>query len=46
MDESAVVPLDHIRVDECLNHIERPIVILDRKTKTLHNKVVDLVTAQ
>ena len=34
-----------IRVDEPLKYMEIPIVILDKKTKTLHNKVVGLVNA-
>lgn len=45
-DESVVVPLDDIQVDEHLNYIERPTVILDRKTKGLRNKVVNLVSVQ
>ena len=39
----AVVPLEDIQVDEYLNYIERPVVILDKKTKTLRNKAVELV---
>ena len=42
-DESVVVPLEDIQVDDRLNYIERPMVILDRKTKALHNKVITLV---
>ena len=42
-DDSVVISLDDIQVDECLNYVERPITILDRKTKTLRNKVVNLV---
>ena len=37
-DEAAVVSLDNIQVDESLNYIERPVAILDRKTKVLRNK--------
>ena len=33
-------------MDESLNYIERPIVILDRKTKVLWNKEVKLVKMQ
>lgn len=40
VDESAVVPLEDIQVDSGLNYIERPVAILDRKMKTLRNKVV------
>ena len=42
-DESAVVLLDDIQVDESLNYIERPVAILDRKTKVLRNKEVELL---
>ena len=45
-DDSTVVPLDDIQVDELLNNVKRPIVVLDRKTKTLCNKVVGLVKVQ
>ena len=45
-DDSTVVPLEDIQVDDHLNYFERPIVILDRKTKTLRNKVVELVKVQ
>ena len=31
MDESVVVPLEDIQVDDSLNYIERPVAILDRK---------------
>ena len=43
VDDFVVVPLEDILVDDRLNSIERPIAILDRKTKTLRNKVVSLV---
>ena len=33
VDDFAVVPFEDIRVDDRLNDIERPMVILDRKTK-------------
>ena len=46
VDDSIVLPLEDIQVDECLNYIETPIVILNKKTKTLRNKVVGLVTVQ
>ena len=42
----AVVPLDKIKVAEHLNYMERQVAILDRKTKTLCNKVVPLVKVQ
>ena len=46
VDESAVVPLEDIQVDSSLNYIERPVAILDRKTKTLRNKAIQLVKVQ
>ena len=33
-------------MDDRLNYIERLVVFLDRKTKTLRNKVVKLVKVQ
>ena len=33
-------------MDDCLNYIKRLVSILDRKTKTLRNKVVELVKVQ
>ena len=33
-------------MDEILNYIERPVAILDRKTKVLRNKEVKLVKVQ
>ena len=44
--DSAYVPLEDIQVDECLNYIERPIAILDRKKNMLRNKEVGLVKVQ
>ena len=46
MDESEIVPLEDIHVDERLKYIEKPVAILDRKTKTIHNKVINLVKVQ
>ena len=46
VDDFAVVPLEDIQVDERLNYIERSVAILDKKTKTLRNKVVGLVKVQ
>ena len=43
VDESAVVSLDDTQVDGSLNYVEKPVVILDRKMKGLHNKEVKLV---
>ena len=37
VDDSVVVPLEDIQVDDLLNYIERPVAIIDRKTKTLTN---------
>ena len=46
VDDSAVVPLKDIQVDDSLNYIERPVRILDRKSKDLRNKRVELVKVQ
>ncbi|KAJ9558260.1 hypothetical protein OSB04_012874 [Centaurea solstitialis] len=45
-DETAHVQIDDIQVDERLNYIERPIAILERKTKSLRNKEIGLVKVQ
>nr|KAJ0220480.1 hypothetical protein LSAT_V11C200070630 [Lactuca sativa] len=37
-DETVVVPLEDIQVDDHLNYIEKPVAILDRKVYTLRNK--------
>ena len=42
-DETVVVPLKEIQVDGCLNYVERLVVILDRNTKALQSKVVNLL---
>ena len=46
VDDIVVVPLEDIEVDGRLNYIENPLAILDRKTKTLQKKVVELVKVQ
>ena len=46
VDSSAVVPLEDIRVDDSLNYIERLVAILDRTTKDLRKKKVQLVKVQ
>ena len=38
--------MDDIQVNKRLNYVERPIPILDRKTNTLCNKMVNLVKVQ
>lgn len=43
IDDSTVVPLDDIQFNERLNYMERPVDILDWKTKELCNMVVPLV---
>ena len=43
VDDSTVVPLEDIQVDEHMNYIEKLVAILDRKTKTLRNKEVGLM---
>ncbi|KAJ0932532.1 putative nucleotidyltransferase, Ribonuclease H [Helianthus annuus] len=45
-DETALVPLDDIELDEGLNYIERPIAIKDVKLKKLRNKTVRQVLVQ
>ena len=41
-----MVPLEDIQVDDSLNYIEWPVAILDRKSKDLRNKRVELVKVQ
>ena len=41
-----MISLIDIQVDECLSYVEKLISILDKKTKTLRNKVVNLVKVQ
>ena len=43
VDDSTLVPLEDIEVDDSQNYIERPVAILDRKLKDLRNKRVELV---
>ena len=38
--------LDNIQVDECLNYVERPVTVLERKVKVLRDKEVPLVKVQ
>ena len=45
-DETAIVPLEDIQVDESLNYVERPIAILERKLKKLRNKGIGIVKVQ
>ena len=45
-EESTVISLDDILVDESLNYVERSVSILDRKTKGLRNKEAKLVKVQ
>ncbi|KAJ9553378.1 hypothetical protein OSB04_017423 [Centaurea solstitialis] len=45
-DETAHIPLDDIQVDESLNYVERPIVVLDRKVRRLRNKEIGIVKVQ
>ncbi|KAJ9537987.1 hypothetical protein OSB04_030720 [Centaurea solstitialis] len=45
-DESAFIPLEDIEVDERLNYAEKPIAVLERKTKTLRNKAIGIVKVQ
>ncbi|KAI3492377.1 hypothetical protein L1887_43158 [Cichorium endivia] len=43
VDDTMVVPLEDIQIDERLNYVEQPVAILDRETKTLRNKTINLV---
>ena len=45
-DEKVVVPLEDIQVDGHPNHVEQPVAIMDRKSKALKNKVVNLVNVR
>ena len=46
VDNSTVVPLEDIQEDDSMNYIERPVAILDRKSKDLRNNRVELVKVQ
>ena len=47
VDETAVIPLEDIQIDERLNYVEKPVAIVDRETKTLRNgKTVNTVKVQ
>ena len=43
VDDSLVVPLEDIQIDESLNYIEKLVVFLDMYTKALRNNEVNLV---
>lgn len=45
VDDSVVVPLDEIQFDECMNYIEWPINIMERRAKVFRNKKVALLKA-
>ena len=45
-DETSVVPLEDITVDEGLNYVEKPIAILDKKTRETRGGQVALVKVQ
>ncbi|KAI3797689.1 hypothetical protein L1987_32952 [Smallanthus sonchifolius] len=45
-DDTALIPYDEIEVDNSLNYVEEPIVILDRAEKRLRNKSIPLVKIQ
>ncbi|KAI3523665.1 hypothetical protein L1887_01962 [Cichorium endivia] len=38
--------ITHTLIDERLNYVEQPVAILDRETKTLRNKTINLVKVQ
>ncbi|KAI3701816.1 hypothetical protein L6452_27177 [Arctium lappa] len=42
-DESAVVDLEDVEVNDKLAYVEEPVDILDRKTKRLRNKIIPLM---
>ena len=46
VNDSTVLPLEDIQMDDSLNYIERPVAILHRKSKDLRNKRVELVKVQ
>ena len=46
VDDSTVIPLEYIQVDDCLNYIEKQVTILERKTKDLRNQRVELGKVQ
>jgi len=46
VDETSVISLEDIDINDKLNYVEKPIAIVDRKTKALRNKVIDLVKVQ
>ena len=37
VDDTAVIPLEDIQIDERLNYVEKPIAIVDRKSKVLRS---------
>ena len=45
-DETEVVPLEDIQLDDLLNYIKKPISILGRMVNVLRNKEVPLVLVQ
>jgi hypothetical protein len=42
-EETAVVPVEDIQIDEKLNYVEKPIALLEWKVKTLRNKEIKYV---
>ncbi|KAL4585882.1 hypothetical protein LXL04_010509 [Taraxacum kok-saghyz] len=46
VDDTAIVPLEDIQIDERLNYVEKPIAILERKIKKLRNKEIGTVKVQ
>ena len=45
-DESAVAPLEDIKVDVGLSYVERPVAVVDGKIKVLRKREVPLVLVQ
>ena len=38
--------LDDIQVDERLNYVKKPVAVIERKIKVMHNKEIPLVKVQ
>ena len=45
-DETSIVPLEDVTIDEGLNYVEKPIAILDRKTRETRSGSTNLVKVQ
>lgn len=45
-DDTSVLPLEDVYVDERLNYVEKLVAILEKKTKTLRNMVIEFVNVK